>query len=99
MSEKRLITIMLADTSDGHIYEVDAYLTDAQVRRAKKLFGKLLKQGYIRPADATDPQEIEYIVYETPQRAPVDFMAIKRGIEGGADPLLSGYVEELGIIL
>lgn len=102
MSQMRIFTIMCTAASDGHIYAVDAYLTDTQVRRAKKLFGKLLKEGYIRPVDATDPQKIEYIVYEPQKRAPVDvvdFMAIKMGIEGGADPWLSGYVEELGIIL
>jgi hypothetical protein len=97
MSHKTLFTIMFSYKDTAEVYEVDAYLTDAEVERTKKFFGALLENNYIRPVDQTDPDEIEYIVYETPVRAPVTFDAVKKAIDDGTG--LSGYAEELGIIL
>jgi hypothetical protein len=93
----RLFTIMFAYVDNGEVYEVDAILTDEEVQRAKNFFGKLLEKGYIRPVDETDPNEIEYIVYETPQRAPVTLAAIKEAIEKGTG--LLRYGKTLGITL
>ncbi len=94
---KTKCTIMFTYTDTGEVYDVDAELTEFEVERVKKFFGKLLEKSFIRPVDETDPKEIEYIIYETPLRVPVSFKDIRVGIAYGTG--LSSYARELGIKL
>jgi hypothetical protein len=89
-------TIEFRYQDNGQLYSTQILVTPEELERVKKFFVTLLEENYIVAADGTDPDEIDYIVFQRSDK-PQTFEQLRQDIEGG--DALKSYAETLGIEL
>src|ERR1035438_6655053 len=79
---------------DNHeLYQLQVLLTASEFERVSKFLLELLRAGCIEAADRTDPDAIEYLIYEPTTRKPTPFKELKKLWKGGTLLRMAGEHE------
>jgi hypothetical protein len=90
-------TIEFRYNDNDQLSSNDVLVTRGELKRVRKFFAKMLDEGYIQAADGTDSDEIDNIVFERSEAAPLLFDQLRASIEDG--DALKSYGKSLGIEL